>query len=240
VRATVNGLNADIILHAVDVRIDRSTIRASGSIAGSPTTTHLAISTLNGRVEDVLRPFFHDQVPVTGPVWLRCHAYIAPSGGGSKFLQRLQMDGVFDIPAELVTDRAKEQSLSAFSQRAQGGKENTAAFDGDASVPEVLSSLGGRAKIRDGLVSTDGLIFQMPGATVNVGGTFNLYDGTVQMPGNLRMQSDISHVTTGFKSVLLKPLSPFFKKDNAGAVIPIAITGSPKHYQITQNLLHHK
>jgi hypothetical protein len=80
----------------------------------------------------------------------------------------------------------------------------------------------------------------MPGATVNVGGTFNLYDGTVQMAGNLRMQSDISHVTTGFKSVLLKPLSPFFKKDNAGAVIPIAITGSPKHYQITQNLLHHK
>jgi hypothetical protein len=239
VRATVNGLNADIVLHGLDVQIDRSTVHASGSVAGSPKTTHLAISTLNGRVEDVLRPFFHDQVPVTGAVWLRSQAYIAPSDGRSRFLQRLQMDGVFDIPAERVTDRVKEQRLSAFSERAQG-KENTFASGGDATVPEVLSSLNGRAKIRNGVVSTDGLICQMPGATVNVGGTFNLYDGTVQMAGNLRMQSDISHVTTGFKSVLLKPLSPFFKKDNAGAVIPIAITGSPKHYQITQNLLHHK
>ena len=54
------------------------------------------------------------------------------------------------------------------------------------------------------------------------------------------MESDISHVTTGFKSALLKPLAPFFKKHNAGAVIPIAVTGGPDGYKITQDLLHQK
>jgi hypothetical protein len=54
------------------------------------------------------------------------------------------------------------------------------------------------------------------------------------------MQSDISHTATGFKSALMKPLIPFFKKNNAGAVIPIAITGGPGGYKVTQNLLHQK
>jgi len=38
----------------------------------------------------------------------------------------------------------------------------------------------------------------------------------------------------------MKPLIPFFKKNNAGAVIPIAITGGPGGYKVTQNLLHRK
>jgi hypothetical protein len=41
------------------------------------------------------------------------------------------------------------------------------------------------------------------------------------------MDTDISHAATGFKSFLLKPLAPFFKKKNAGAVISIAVTGMP-------------
>lgn len=53
------------------------------------------------------------------------------------------------------------------------------------------------------------------------------------------MQSDVSHVTTGFKSLLLKPLVPFLKSKDAGAVVPIAITGSPQHYRIGQNVIPH-
>jgi hypothetical protein len=54
------------------------------------------------------------------------------------------------------------------------------------------------------------------------------------------MQSDISHAATGLKSMLLKPLIPFFKKHNAGAKIPIAITGSPNQYKVTEDILHNK
>jgi hypothetical protein len=62
----------------------------------------------------------------------------------------------------------------------------------------------------------------------------------VRLVGNLRMDTDISHTSTGFKSFLLKPLAPFFKKKQAGALVPIAVTGSPGHYQVSQDLLHKK
>jgi hypothetical protein len=80
----------------------------------------------------------------------------------------------------------------------------------------------------------------MPGVDVDLTGSFNLRSSTVDLTGNLRMQSDISHTTTGFKSVLMKPLIPFFKKNKAGAVIPIAVTGSPGEYKVTQDILHRK
>jgi hypothetical protein len=89
-------------------------------------------------------------------------------------------------------------------------------------------------------VSTQRITFQTPGVAVDLSGNFNLHNSTVNLTGNLLMQSDISHTSTGFKSVLMKPLIPFFKKKNAGAVIPIAVTGSPGKYKVTQNLAHTK
>jgi hypothetical protein len=54
------------------------------------------------------------------------------------------------------------------------------------------------------------------------------------------MDTDISHTSTGLKSWLLKPLAPFFKKKDRGAVVPIAVTGGPGHYRVTQDLMHTK
>jgi hypothetical protein len=241
---TINGLNANIVLHTIEGHIGASTIQAKGNIVGSPKVTNLDITVVNGRVQDLLRPFLHDEVPVTGPVWLRSHAYLAPAGKGLKFLQRLYMEGNFDIPAERLTNQTTEGKLSAFSQRAQGLEStdlDVVRADQDPTAhSDALSSLNGRAKIRDGIVSTERLTCQMPGAAIDLNGTFNLHDRTVHLLGNLHMESDISHVTTGFKSLLMKPLSPFFKKDNSGTVVPITITGSPHQYKVTQNIFHHK
>jgi hypothetical protein len=241
---TINGLNGNIVLHAVDAHVGPTTVHASGQIVGAPKVTNLDLTVTKGRAKDILRPFFKEKVPVTGSVWLQSHAYIAAAEGGQKFLQRLRMDGAFDIPNERLTDKGTEQSLSSFSQRAQGVKQpeggKASADAATVEVDEVLSSLKGPARIRNGIVSTDGLDFQVPGAAVKVKGTFSLYDKSVHMTGDLHMQTDLSHVTTGFKSMLLKPFAPFFKKQNAGAVIPIAITGSPNQYKVTQDLMHTK
>lgn len=230
---TINGLNANIVFHPIELRIGTTTVRAQGSIVGSPKVTNLDIDVRNGRAQDLLRPFLHEEAPVNGAVWLRSHAYLAPVEQKRKFLERLRMDGNFDIPAERLTDKPTEQKLSAFSQRAQNAKTSS-------DEENVLSSLRGRTEIRGGIVSTRNLTFQIPGASVDLTGTFNLRSGDVHMLGDLHMQSDISHITTGFKSMLLKPLIPFFRKDHAGTIIPIAITGSPKHYKVSQNILHHK
>lgn len=147
-------------------------------------------------------------------------------------------------PAERVTNQTTERNLSDFSQRAQDLKStklDAAPADQDSTAhSDVLSSLNGRAKISDGVVSTERLTFQMPGAAVDLHGSFNFRDTTVRLVGNLHMDSDVSHTTTGLKSVLMKLLIPFFKKDKAGAVIPIAVTGSKGRYKVAQDVLPRK
>jgi hypothetical protein len=54
------------------------------------------------------------------------------------------------------------------------------------------------------------------------------------------MDTDISHTATGFKSWLLKPIAPFFKKKHVGAMIPVAVTGTPGSYKVTQDIAHNK
>ena len=79
-----------------------------------------------------MQPFIHDEVPITGPVWLKSHAYVGPPGDG--FMERLRVTGIFNVPAEKVSDRETEKSLSAFSERARGDrKPNTGVVS--ASTP---------------------------------------------------------------------------------------------------------
>jgi hypothetical protein len=244
VHCAINGLNGDVILHGIDAKTGATTIHVEGGIVGSPKVIDIDIAVAGGRMQDLLRPLIHDKVPIAGTVWLHSHAQLDPAGNGLKFLQRLRVDGAFDAPAERLTEQATEQKLSAFSQRAQGVKSSkldpSSAGQASNASADVVSSFNGQAKIRDGVLSTQRITLQMPGVGVDLSGSFNLRNSTVDLTGNLRMQSDISHTTTGFKSALMKPLIPFFKKNNAGAVIPIAITGGPGGYKVTQNLLHQK
>jgi hypothetical protein len=207
---SISALNGDISLRAID------------------------LSTNHGRAEDLLHPFLSSSSPIAGPIQLHSHAVLAPATGRASFLHRLTLSGAFDIPSQRLTDPSTEKSLTAFSQRAQGHPSPT----NGAPEADVLSSLDGTVNIREGVAHAPRLNFQFPGAAIQVAGTFDLNSEAVNMQGNLRMQTDISHVTTGFKSYLLKPLAPFFKHKNAGAVVPIAITGLPNHYKINQNVLH--
>jgi len=240
IECTVNGLTGDTYYHLITVRAGSSTVRVSGSTAGAGgKATRLDIAVYEGRAEDILHPFLHRPVPVKGPVRLHAHAYLAPSREGD-FFHRLHVDGAFDVPKEVVTDRETERSLSAFSVRAQGGKAPDASKDKSAPLPTLLSALAGPVTIRDAVVTTHGLIFKVAGAQAVLSGTFNLHTSGVHLVGNVSTKADIAHDATGWKSILLKPLAPFFRKKKAGAVIPVAVTGTPGHYKVSQNIGHTK
>jgi hypothetical protein len=237
---TLYAENADLTIHSIVLKVGASTIQAQGTIKGSPKATNLDITVNRGRVEDVMRPFIHREVPITGPVWLKSHAYLGPPGVG--FVARLRMNGSFFVPAEKVTDQKVERNLSDFSRRAQGkqkSKDGVETRDGSGSR-DVISSLAGPAKIENGVVSTPRLTFRIPGAVAKVHGIYRLHNDEAHLTGDLKMDTDISHTATGFKSFLLKPLAPFFRKKNAGADVPIAVTGTPGHYHVTQNIAHDK
>lgn len=238
VRCTVNGLNGDVAFQSMELRVGSTVIEAAGGVGGEPKkTTHIDLSIRGGRAEDVLRPFLHIDVPIVGPVALRAHAFLGPVEQGAGFWERLRVDGAFEVPAERLTDRATEKGLSAFSERAQGGKASEKNIGGAA---DAISSVEGPAIIRNAMATTHGLTFEVAGARARLDGTFNFHSEAVHLVGKLKTQADIAHDTTGFKSFLLKPLAPFFKGKRAGAVIPIAVTGTPGKYKVTQDLMHTK
>lgn len=241
-QATLAGSNGDLDIHGIDLNVLKSHIHAVGSIKGDAKATNLDISVERGRAEDLMRPFVHKEVPIVGPVALKCHAYLGPPGNG--FMQKLRLTGGFDIPSEKITDEETERSLSSFSQRARGKEKPNTGVESNGRSPgdetDALLSLEGPAKIENGVVQTSGLTFKVAGASAKLGGTFRFHDQAVHLTGTLRMDTDISHTATGFKSFLLKPLAPFFKKKHAGAVIPIAVTGLPGHYKVSQDIGHHK
>jgi hypothetical protein len=241
-QSTLSGENGDMAIQAIDVKIRATDIRAVGSIKGAPKLTNFDISVDDGRAQDVMEPFVHRDVPITGPVWLKSHAYVGPPGEG--FMERLRVTGSFDVPKEKLTDEKAEKSLSAFSERARGDrKPNTGVDSDDKSVDaakDVLSSIRGPVKVENGVASSSRLIFEITGAQATLAGTFRFHGEVAHLTGDLKMDKDISHTATGFKSFLLKPLAPFFRKKNTGAVVPIAVTGSQGHYSVTQNITHNK
>lgn len=239
-RCTLYAENADMAIHSIVLHVGESTIEARGTIKGSPKATNLDIRVDRGRVEDVMRPFLHREVPITGPVSLKAHAYLGPPGVG--FVARLRLNGGFFIPAEKLTDKEVEKNLSDFSRRARGKQKPN---DGNKTKDEsgstdVVSSLAGPAKIENGVASTSRLTFRVPGAQATLAGTYRLHNDEAHLTGDLKMDTDISHTASGFKSFLLKPLAPFFKKKNKGADVPIAVTGTPGHYHVQQNIAHNK
>lgn len=239
-RCTLYAENADMAIHSIVLHVGASTIEAEGTIKGSPKATNLDIHVDHGRVEDVMRPFLQREVPITGPASLKAHAYLGPPGVG--FVARLRLKGSFSVPAAKVTDRTVEKNLSDFSRRAQGKQKSN---NGDptrdeSGTTDVLSSIAAPAKIVNGVASTPRLRFRVPGAQATLAGTYRFHNDEAHLTGDLKMDTDISHTASGFKSFLLKPLAPFFKKKNAGADVPIAVTGTPGHYHVQQNIAHDK
>jgi hypothetical protein len=237
----INGLTGEVVVQSVVVRSGKTTVIAKGAVQGAPKVTNFDFDVVNGRAQDVMRPFVHGEVPITGAVWLHGHAYVAPTQRGVGFLERLRVDGTFDVPGERLTDQTIEQKLSAFSERALGQKSDSNSVDLKApTATDAISSLQGPVVIRHGIVASPHLQFEVAGAHANLNGTFNFHNENVHLLGTLVTESDISHVTTGFKSFLLKPVAPFLKKNNTGAMIPIAVTGGPGNYSVTSDFSHEK
>lgn len=238
---TINGLDGDVNYHAIEARTGSTVVEVSGNTAGTPgKVTELEIVVRKGRAEDLLHPFMTKPVSITGPAALHVHAHLDPTNPNRGFLDRLHVSGAFQVPAEQMTEADLRKQLAAFSQRAQGHKVPDPSNGSPAPAVNAISSLEGPIAVDNGIARSPDLRFQLPGAKARLSGTFNFENCAVHLTGKLATQAELSGDATGFKSILLKPLDPFFKKHKHGAVIPIAVTGMPGNYKVTQNILHSK
>ena len=129
-----------------------------------------------------------------------------------------------------------QHTMNAFAARV----EKDPPADSKNDPPPVTAVASSSTTFHDGMAYFPDIHVAFPGADAYLRGTFGLLDTRIHFTGKADLQQDISHSATGWKSALLKPLSPFFRHNDAGAIVSIAVTGTAKQPKITQNILHDK
>jgi hypothetical protein len=139
--------------------------------------------------------------------------------GEPRVRDRISVSGTFGLSGTRFTDAEVQSKLRNLSRRSQGK-------DQDDPIGRVLTNLRGEVRLAGGSAHLTRVTFQVPGARVALAGRYMLATGGMDFRGTLRMQATVSQAVGGFKSIFIKPFDGVFRKDGAGAVLPIRITGT--------------
>lgn len=218
--AVIDGTTGDTALDPVKARLLHSTIVARGGVFGMPDhkgrAVLLDVTVGPGRLEDVLRLGVKaDPPPLLGG--LRFHTRLAVLPGPGKIIQRLKLDGHFMTRAAEPTNPAIQAKLERLSRRAEGKP-------GDQNAGTAVFDLQGRFVLNNAAARFPLVSFSLPGATLDLTGVYGLYSERLDFAGDLRLDAKLSQTFTGWKSLFLKPVDPFFRKKGK-TVLPIRITG---------------
>jgi len=224
-KAVINGTDGDTFLQPVIAHFLRTTVDAKGAVTGEEgkkgKTTALDLFVDDGRIDDLLRLLTTDQrPPMTGHVRLHARATVPP--GPRRFLEKLQLDGDFGIGSGKFANPDLQGSINRLSKSAQ--RETRDQENEDPQT--VLSDLKGHASVHDGIATLSRISFNVPGASAELHGTYHLITHNVDLHGTLRTSGSISDTTSGFKSLLLKLITPFLKKKSSMKIVPFKITGT--------------
>lgn len=224
--AVVHGTNGDVELPSIRGHWGRTTVTGTGRIAARPGSKGkfggFDFFVRDGRIEDVLRLFVRSpQSPLAGATNFEAKVTIPP--GKKKFVEKVVLDGNFVITDGQFTSSKTQTSIDKLSAQARGQKNPQ---DGE----NVFSDLRGHVLLTGGVAHFSTLRAQVPGAVANMHGTYGLENQRINLHGMLFLQAKLSQATSGIKSVLLKPLEPFLKKNRrGGAKMPASITGTYSH-----------
>jgi uncharacterized protein involved in outer membrane biogenesis len=218
----VDGTSGDTLLQPVNATFLRSALTANGGVTGTKgvkgKTVALDVEANQARLQDILRlAVKSSKNPMTGIISFKAKMIIPP--GDLDIVDKLKLKGQFGIAAAKFTKLDVQTRVDKLSGRARGDTD-------DSDAENVVSNLQGRFVLENGKVTFSKLSFAVPGALIQLEGSYGLRSEELDFHGTARMDAKISQMTTGFKSFLLKAVDPFFTKRDAGAVIPIKITGT--------------
>lgn len=223
--AVVDGTNGDTLLRPVKAQLGKSLIVAQGGVLRvtgiKGRLVSLTVTTDNARLADVVGLAVKSGTPpITGTVSIHTQFDLPP--GNQDIAQRLKLDGKFAIRSAHFTDPEVQEKMTHLSQRSEGKP-------GQVPARPAVLNFKGHFILSSAVMSFQNLSFNVPGASVNLHGTYGLLSEDLDFKGDLRMKAKLSQTTRGIKSFFLKAIDPLFKGKNAGTVIPIKITGTRQH-----------
>jgi hypothetical protein len=236
--AIVDGTDGDTYLQPVRAQILHSSLTARGKIVrvDNPNGHDIELDVVLGhaRIEDLLKLGVRTDPPImTGPVEMKTKLSLRP--GNADVANRLKLAGNFRVPEGHFTNEKMQGRIDSLSLRSRG-KPRLAREHLEVDVP---SDLQGTFKLDDGVLSFSFLHFLIPGTHADMTGQYSLDGNLFDFHGKLKLDAKLSQMMTGWKSILLKPVDPFFHKNGAGTEVPFKVTGtrSEPHFGLD---FHHK
>lgn len=234
-RAVVDGTTGDTRLNDVSARFNHTTAGFRGAVAKSDGTNGKTASidfwTNNGQVEDILLLFISsDRAPMSGAFTFAGHVDIP--GGPEPFLQRMKLNGDFGVAGGKFANAETERDLTRLSDSSPKHKKDSA----EEPSANVLSDLKGHGSAVNGTATLSSISFTIPHAKASMHGTYGLMDYKLNLHGTLVTTGDPSQTTTGFRSLMVKVITPFFKKKRGAKMVPFKITGSYSNLDMSLDL----
>ena len=222
--AIVDGTDGDTYLEPVNAQFLHTSFTAKGKVVrvkGRGHDIELDVVMNRARIEDLLRLGVKTSPPVmSGDVTMKTKMSLPP--GPVDVANRLKLDGNFRITSGQFSNDKIQNRIDSLSLRSQG-KPKMAQEHIDVNVP---SELNGTFVLNEGLLTFSVLRFTVPGTNADITGQYSLDGNTFDFHGKLKLDAKLSQMTTGWKSLLLKPVDPFFHKNGAGTEIPFKVTGT--------------
>ena len=220
----VDGTDGSTRLERVDAKLRNTSFSTWGDITNlSGPGRHaidLEFDIHRGRIEDLLALSIDAAAPLlTGDVKLQGRLSLPP--GPTSVRRRLTVSGRFNLARGMFTDLKVQEKLRELSRRSQGKAP-------DEDPGRVLTDMTGQFKLQSGVLLLPDLTFQVPGASVNLAGQYQIDGEALDFRGTLKMKATVSQAVGGFKSIFLKLFDPLFREKDAGAVVPIRIAGTRK------------
>lgn len=220
-QAIVDGTNGDTFLNLVEARVLETLIVARGAVVRSKDVKGrritLDVKIENGRIEDVLKFGVKSAKPLmTGR--MRLSTKFNLPAGDRDVVDKLELSGTFSLDEGRFTNVDIQQRINTLSRRGKG----SLADEG----PSVVSSLSSRFTLRDGTISFADLSFGVPGAIVQLTGTYDIRNEALDFRGHLLIEAGLAQTTSGFKALLARIAQPLFRRPGGGSKLPIRISGS--------------
>lgn len=225
--AIVDGTNGDTHLQPVDAELLHSHIVARGDVITVPGQGHnitLDVTVQPGRIEDMLALGVKTQPPfMTGALVLHTKLSLPP--GKAAVTDKMRLQGNFEITNVHFSNPNVQDKVDELSLRSQGHPKE-AKQDATQNInANVASEMKGAFNIGNSKITIIGLHYTLPGANIAMDGVYSL-NGQLDFHGTARLDAKVSQMVTGWKSILLKAVDPFFSKNGAGTEVPIEITGT--------------
>jgi hypothetical protein len=226
--AYVDGTTGDTTLDPVEAMLLHSPFTTQGivmNIHGKGHDIALTVDMPRGRIEDLLQLGMKASPSIMRGTIVDMHAKLHIPPGDVRVAQKIQLSGNLRVQGVEFSNAKLQDRIDGFSMRAQGKPKDVKAAESDRK-PEVASQMAVDFSLANGIVTVNSLHYQIPGAQVNLDGVDSLDGNIFEFKGHLRTDATASQMVTGWKSILLTPFDPLFKKHGAGVQLPISISGT--------------